>query len=105
MSKKRVTASESTTTGGTAPARARKHAPAKHSSATASESPASIAPAAITATIAETTPSHSVVTFDEIAKLAYSYWEARGYQGGSEEEDWLRAERELLGSLVSSARA
>jgi len=35
-------------------------------------------------------PSH-----DEIAVLAYSYWEARGYQGGSPEEDWLRAEREL----------
>jgi len=32
---------------------------------------------------------------EEIAKLAYLYWEARGCQGGSEEEDWLRAEREL----------
>lgn len=32
---------------------------------------------------------------EAIAKLAYSYWEARGYQGGSEEEDWLRAEQEL----------
>ncbi len=35
-------------------------------------------------------PSH-----DQIAFLAYSYWEARGYQGGSPEEDWLRAERAL----------
>src|SRR5690242_19355917 len=32
-------------------------------------------------------PSHS-----EIAELAYSYWEARGYQGGSQQEDWQRAE-------------
>jgi hypothetical protein len=32
---------------------------------------------------------------DQIAKLAYSYWEARGHQGGSPEEDWLRAEREF----------
>ena len=32
---------------------------------------------------------------DEIAHLAYTYWEARGYQGGSPQEDWLRAEREL----------
>ena len=32
---------------------------------------------------------------DEIARLAYSYWAARGYAGGSSEEDWLRAEREL----------
>ncbi len=32
---------------------------------------------------------------DEIASLAYSYWESRGRQGGSAEDDWLRAEREL----------
>lgn len=31
----------------------------------------------------------------DIAKLAFLYWEARGYQGGSPEEDWLRAEQEL----------
>ena len=35
-------------------------------------------------------PSH-----EEIAALAYSYWEARDFQGGSPEEDWLRAEQEL----------
>jgi hypothetical protein len=35
-------------------------------------------------------------TSEAIAALAYSYWEARGYQGGSPEEDWLRAEQELL---------
>ena len=35
------------------------------------------------------------VSQDEIARLAYSYWEARGRQGGSAEEDWQRAEREL----------
>ena len=34
-------------------------------------------------------------TQDEIAKLAYSYWEARGYTGGSPDEDWIRAEQEL----------
>jgi hypothetical protein len=33
---------------------------------------------------------------DEIAELAYSYWEARGFQGGSPWEDWFRAERELM---------
>ena len=32
---------------------------------------------------------------DEIARLAHSYWEARGCQGGSADEDWLRAEEEL----------
>jgi hypothetical protein len=35
-------------------------------------------------------PSHQ-----EIARLAYSYWEARGRQHGSALEDWLRAEREI----------
>jgi hypothetical protein len=34
-------------------------------------------------------------THEEIARLAYSYWEARGRRGGSALEDWLRAEREL----------
>jgi hypothetical protein len=35
------------------------------------------------------------VSEKEISRLAYSYWEARGYQGGSADEDWFRAEREL----------
>ena len=34
-------------------------------------------------------------TPEEIARLAYGYWEARGRQGGNANEDWLRAEREL----------
>jgi hypothetical protein len=32
---------------------------------------------------------------EEIARLAYSYWEARGCPIGSPEEDWYRAEMEL----------
>ena len=35
------------------------------------------------------------VSQEEIAQLAYSFWEARGYQGGSPEEDWQRAEEQL----------
>lgn len=31
---------------------------------------------------------------EAIARLAYSYWEARGFQAGCTTEDWLRAERE-----------
>ncbi|HET8548847.1 MAG TPA: DUF2934 domain-containing protein [Bryobacteraceae bacterium] len=41
-------------------------------------------------------PARRDVAHDEIAKLAYSYWEARGYSGGPPEDDWFRAERELL---------
>lgn len=36
-------------------------------------------------------PSH-----EEIERLARSYWEQRGYQDGYAEQDWLRAEQELL---------
>lgn len=32
---------------------------------------------------------------EEIARLAYSYWKDRGCEGGSAEEDWLRAEKEI----------
>ncbi len=41
------------------------------------------------------TPAAPISEQEEIAKLAYSYWEARGCQGGSPEEDWARAEREV----------
>lgn len=34
--------------------------------------------------------------YDQIARLAYSYWEERGRPVGSPDIDWLRAERELL---------
>src|SRR5579884_2714599 len=39
---------------------------------------------------------------EEIAKLAYSFWEGRGYQGGSAEEDWLRAEAQLRGRAAAA---
>ena len=32
---------------------------------------------------------------DDIAKLAYALWEARGGNGGSAEDDWYRAEHEI----------
>ena len=41
------------------------------------------------------TPIAAISEQDEIAKVAFSYWEARGCQGGSPEEDWARAEREV----------
>jgi len=36
---------------------------------------------------------------ERIALLAYTYWEQRGRQGGSPEEDWFRAEREILSQM------
>jgi hypothetical protein len=46
-----------------------------------------------------------LVDRDAIARVAYSYWEARGFIGGSPEEDWLRAEREVRNSRTASAIA
>jgi hypothetical protein len=40
--------------------------------------------------------SSAAVSPGEIARLAHSFWEARGRTDGSAVEDWLRAERELL---------
>jgi hypothetical protein len=42
------------------------------------------------------TPVNNART-EDIARLAYSLWEARGGQDGSPEEDWFRAEQELIG--------
>jgi hypothetical protein len=45
----------------------------------------------VAATHTPTMPSR-----EEIEKLAQSYWAARGYKDGFAEQDWLRAEQELL---------
>ena len=39
----------------------------------------------------------------EIERLAYSFWVARGRQGGSPEADWLRAEQELRSRALVAA--
>ena len=41
-------------------------------------------------------PLDPIAEREEIARLAYFLWEARGRQGGSPEEDWYRAEQEIL---------
>ena len=35
-------------------------------------------------------------TREEIARLAQQYWAERGHQDGQAEQDWLRAELELM---------
>jgi len=39
--------------------------------------------------------SDKTVAMEDIAKLAYALWEARGGNGGSAEDDWYRAEQEI----------
>jgi Protein of unknown function (DUF2934) len=52
------------------------------------------APKTKTVEVAAThTPSYA-----EIAQLAERYWAERGWQDGYAEQDWLRAERELVGA-------
>jgi hypothetical protein len=40
---------------------------------------------------------------EQIARLAYTYWEARGYRDGSPEQDWLRAEEEVKCAQTETA--
>lgn len=42
----------------------------------------------------------SISVHEKVALLAYSYWEERGKQGGSPEEDWYRAEKEVLANVI-----
>ena len=88
MANKRV--SENIVAASTAPVRRKSASPKRIARPTAVEV---AAPASESEIAAEVTPAASLQ--DAVARLAYSYWEARGYQGGSPEADWLRAEQEL----------
>ena len=74
----------------TAQRRPRRAAPAAEASPAVESQPAMAATAAA--------PSRA-----EIAQLAYTYWENRGCQGSSPEEDWLRAEQALLSPAKAAA--
>jgi hypothetical protein len=68
-------------------------------------SAAAAAPKAAAKTRAKTAPKTKAVdvaasrtpTYEEIARLAERYWAERGWQDGYAEQDWLRAEQDLLG--------
>ena len=53
-------------------------------------------PGATLASSSETVDRASQVDPEAVARLAYSYWEARGGVGGTPEDDWFRAEHELV---------
>lgn len=84
---------------------ARRRAPARAKSAAApteaagpainESEDAAITQASKSDIIPELTPFDHAAEHEEIARLAYAYYEARGGEGGSAEEDWLRAEQEL----------
>ena len=68
----------------------------KPASTTRAKRPTAAPVAALAAHPAPAAPSR-----EQIASLAYSYWKARGCQGGSPEQDWLRAERELAAAAIA----
>jgi len=45
--------------------------------------------------VAESIPQPSAPDREQIALLAFRYWQERGCPEGSPEEDWLRAETDL----------
>jgi len=55
-----------------------------------------------TEVVGEATASDSPPEPEQIARLAYSYWQARGCPEGSPEQDWLRAEAELRTPLAGT---
>jgi hypothetical protein len=46
--------------------------------------------------------STSISIHEKVALLAYRYWEERGRHGGNPEEDWFRAEREVLARVSNN---
>jgi hypothetical protein len=93
MARKRSSEPEISVSPSAAPARRKAAAPRKkHTPVTSAAEPAS---EPVSETNADAATSQYWPTHEDIAALAYSYWVARGYQAGSPDEDWLRAEREL----------
>jgi len=67
-------------------------APAKPRTTTGATKKTSAKKTTVAEQVTAMTPSR-----EEIARLAQQYWEERGHQDGLAEQDWLRAERELMG--------
>jgi hypothetical protein len=86
MSRKRI-ATELSSAAGAAAAPARATRAPSHARRSKAEAASQAAPEA---PVSAVEPAE-----EEIAALAYSYAEARGFQGGSPEQDWFRALEEL----------
>ncbi|MSV30572.1 MAG: DUF2934 domain-containing protein [Bryobacterales bacterium] len=83
--KRTTTAKAASVRPKTAPAKRARNSSAKHSATPSVESAVSVMEEiALTSSVGSEK--------DAVARLAYSFWEERGFQGGSPEEDWFRAE-------------
>jgi hypothetical protein len=96
MSKKRNVDNDVVMSAGAAAVPVRRSA-VNRKRTTRTETPAAKSPVApkLASSVAIADPAPAEPTTEQIAALAYSYWEARGYETGSPEADWLRAEQEL----------
>lgn len=104
MPKKQVTATESAAAA--APARAAKPksaAPrvrtAKHSKTVSSVESAVIHMDAVHVDTPQSRLDSAPDPHEAIARIAYGYWESRGYQHGMHIEDWLRAEKDYQNQI------
>ncbi len=81
-----------------APARATRVTSVKHSKPQGVEAPVEeiAVPVAATAVPPVAVAQPSADPQEAIAKIAYGYWAARGYAGGTAHDDWIRAEAEYL---------
>jgi hypothetical protein len=99
MTRKRTSENDLVVSSGGSAAPARRKAAARSRTKPAAEPVEVLAPAAaepeIVAPQADAATTVYSPSYEEVAALAYSNWEARGCQGGCPEEDWLRAEQEL----------
>lgn len=70
-------------------------APAKPRAAAGTTKKTTAKTTAKTKTVAEKVTAYTP-THEEIARLAEQYWAERGHQDGQAEQDWLRAEQQLM---------
>ena len=95
-----------------APARSRRAGTTARPQHSVPATETSVAPNPALETAAGTeTPAHAhtvvvkrELAHEDIARLAYALWEARGCRGGSSEEDWLRAEQQLRKSEATTVQ-
>ena len=94
MAKKQATATE--TAAAVVPVRAAKSKSTTPRVSTVKHSKSNISEPAVPQmeAVGAGTPQVHTDHHAEISRIAYSYWESRGYQGGSQVDDWLRAEQE-----------
>jgi len=96
MAQKQKTEKELVVSGAAAAAAApRRKSAAPRGKATTARNNHTAPQAETPSTTPVASPDYSEPTYDEIAILAYSLWEARGCEGGCPEEDWLLAEQQL----------